>query len=322
MKAGERLGRDLSFGVCIGAPFVDGFPDLQKLLRDVEALEALGYDALWVSDHVVTHTPVHDPFVLLSAFAARTSRILLGTGVLLLPLRHPTLVAKALSVLDHLSGGRVVFGAGVGGEFREEFEACGVPVSERGARANEALEVIGRLWTEERVTHRGRFYSFENVNLDPRPLQPGGPSVWVGGRSDAALRRAAFYGRGWMSYLMTPERVAQGRDKLRDFALRAGKNPDGFALSLLHFFCVDDSPKAARAMAVDNLTRTYRQPFEPLVDKYASVGPPEAHVEFLRRYVEIGVRHFDLRPVCPPEDLVPQFRRIAEEVIPRLRSPG
>lgn len=164
-------------------------------------------------DHVLWHSPVLDPFTALAAFASRTTRIRLGTGVLLLPLRHPTLVAKAVASLDYFSRGRTILGIGLGGEFHQEYEACGVPLRERGRRANEAIRAIKALWTESPATFTGTFYHFERVVMEPRPLQHPHPPIWVGGRSEAALERAGKLGDGWLAYFVTPERFRTSLDK-------------------------------------------------------------------------------------------------------------
>jgi hypothetical protein len=111
-------------------------------------------------------------------------------------------------------------------------------------------------------------------------------------------------------------------DKIRDFTIHADLNPDGFAQSLLHFLCVEDSRKKAQAKALDYLNRTYRQPFDNLVDRYAGTGPAEIQVKLLNEYVEAGVRHFVFRPACPPEEFATQLRRIVEAIIPRVRTPN
>ena len=322
MSATRTLGQGscLTFGVSLGGPFVYGVPEPAWFYSAVEEIEDLGYDAVWVSDHIVTPDPIQDSLILLAAFAARTRRILLGTGVFLLALRHPTLAAKSLSILDLLSEGRVILGVGVGGEFPKEFEACGVSTRERGPRTNEALDVIRQLWREEHVTHRGRFFSLEDVSLKPPPAQQGGPPVWIGGRTEAALRRAVERGDGWISYLVTPERFRRSLESLGELARKNGKNLENFSTSHLHFLFVSDSLEKARKAAVDNLIRTYHQPFDPLVDKYCALGPPEACEENLWRYYEAGVRHIVLRPTCPTEEFLPQLRRFSREVIPKLKK--
>jgi probable F420-dependent oxidoreductase len=171
--------------------------------------EALGLDSLWTGDHVSFHNPLYESLTLLAAYAGITRRIRLGSGVYLLALRQPTVVAKITSTLDALCGGRLIFGVGVGGENPKEFEACGVPHQERGARVSEGIDVVRTLWRDTPASFQGRFTRFENVSIDPKPVQKPGPPIWIGGRSDAALARAGRQGDGWISYVVQPERYAQ-----------------------------------------------------------------------------------------------------------------
>jgi len=144
----------LRFGVTLAA-YPDGVPPAAWWWRFAERAEALGFDSLWAGEHVLFHTETVSATVLLAGLAARTGRIRLGTAIYLLPLRHPVLAAKDLATLDHVAGGRLVVGVGVGGEYPREFAACGVPLGERGARTDEALALLRRLWREERVTAAG-----------------------------------------------------------------------------------------------------------------------------------------------------------------------
>ena len=184
--------------------------------------EALGFDSVWVGDHLAFHNPTLDALGALSYVAALTRRVRIGPCVYLLALRHPTTVAKQVTSLDVLAGGRVVFGVGVGGEFPKEFEAAGVPHRERGARVDEGIAVCRALWGPSPVSFEGRFTRFADVVFEPKPVQPGGPPIWIGGRSDAALRRAARLGDGWVSYLVTPERFRASLGKIEAFAREAG----------------------------------------------------------------------------------------------------
>src|SRR5262249_29140796 len=138
--------------------------------------------------------------------------------VYLLALRHPTVAAKLVASLDVLSGGRVVFGVGVGGEFPKEFEASGVPHRERGARGDEGIAVCRAVWGPSPAAVGGRFTPLDDVVLEPKPVQLGGPPIWIGGRSDAALRRAARVGDGWIAYLVTPQRFRASLEKIESFA--------------------------------------------------------------------------------------------------------
>ena len=146
--------------------------------RDAARIEELGYDSVWTSEHVFFYFPTFDALTTLAAVAALTSRIRLGTAVLLLPLRPAALAAKEITSVDVISGGRLTLGIGVGGEYPKEFAAVGVPLGERGARANEAIRVMKLLFTEDNVSFQGRFTRLDGVTLMPKPVQPGGPPIW------------------------------------------------------------------------------------------------------------------------------------------------
>ncbi len=295
----------------VGIVFPGGDP------AEVEALEQLGYDSVWSGEHILYHGPTLDALVVLAAYAARTERLKVGSSVLLLPLRPPALVAKAAATLDLLSGGRLILGVGVGGEYPQEFEALGIPLAERGVRADEALAVLKLLWAGGPVSFEGRFYRLPGVRLDPPPAQPGGPPIWVGGRSRAARRRAARLGDGWFPYLVDPEQYRAGREEVEAYRAEAGR--DGpFTWALLLFIRCDDDPAEARRIAVERLSRMYARPFDGLVDRYCAYGPPEACAERIRQFQAAGVEYFVLSPVAPPEELLPQAVRYATEVLPLL----
>src|SRR4030095_8385405 len=152
----------------------------------VQRIEALGFESVWTGDHVSFHGPIHESLTLLAPFVPITRRVRLGTAVSLLALRPPAIAAKAAASLDVLSGGRLIFGVGVGGENPKEFELCGVPHRERGARVTEGIEVIRALWRDTPATFQGRFTRFESVSIDPKPVQRPGPPIWIGGRSGRA----------------------------------------------------------------------------------------------------------------------------------------
>lgn len=174
-------------------------------LRDwIRLVESLGYHLAMISDHVAITPDVHekypapfyDPFVCLSWIAANTSTLELGTTVLILPYRNPLLVARMGANLDQLSGGRFIMGVGVGWA-KDEFRALGVPFHQRGAMSNEYLAVINSLWTSDLASYNGQYVSFESVNTAPRPVRDPRPPIWVGGSSDAAMRRAVRLGDAW-----------------------------------------------------------------------------------------------------------------------------
>ena len=185
----------------------------RDLPETVRLLDSLGFDSIWSGDHVAFAGPILDPLVQLAQAVALSDRLTVGTAVYLLPLRHPAPVAKQLATLDTMSNGRVIFGVGVGGEFPIEFQLCGVPVEERGARLSEGIRVLRKLWSGRPVAHDGRFYPFPEVAISPPPARPGGPPIWCGGRSDPALRRAGRLADGWMSYVVDPVRYRRSLDR-------------------------------------------------------------------------------------------------------------
>src|SRR5712672_3006105 len=162
-------------------------PKIDELQAIVSQIDRCGFDSIWVADHIWYPAAILDPLLMLAQAAVVSRRLLLGTSVYLLPLRHPVPVAKQVATLDHLSEGRFIFGVGVGGEFAKEYEVCGVPHNERGPRLTEAIGILRKLWTGAPVSHEGRYYgAFHDVPMQPPPRQPGGPPIWCGGRSDAA----------------------------------------------------------------------------------------------------------------------------------------
>lgn len=311
---------EVQFGVSFGSsPF--GIPDRQFVLAFPRRLEDLGFDALWTGDHVFMHTDRLHSLSFLAAAIPQTTRIVLGTSIYLLPLRPVAAVARAVTTLDYLSGGRFIFGVGVGGEYAAEWEACGVPRAERGRRMDEGIEILRRLWREERVTFQGRWATLSDVTMRPRPARPGGPPLWIGGRSDAALRRAARLGDGWISYLVSPRRFRESTGKITSFAAEEGRTlPASFALGHLQFIYLSADRDRARERAIAYLEGTYAQDFDRLVDAFCVTGPAEQCARRLLDFVEAGVRHFILRVMGENDEMLPQLEAYVRDVIPAVRK--
>jgi probable F420-dependent oxidoreductase len=310
--------REVTFGTTLGS-FGMGLVPGPQLLDWGAEIERFGFDMLFFRDHVLWHSPVLDPFTMLGALAARTSRVRLGPGVLLLPLRSPALVAKAVASLDFVSGGRAVLGIGIGGEFPKEYEVCDVQVGERGRRADEGIEAIRALWTRSPATYKGQFFQFEDVVMEPRPLQAPHPPIWVGGRSDAALRRAGRLGDGWFAYFVTPQQFREGMAKVSQHLDSRERSPSTFEAALVIYIHVAAAREEAKQHSAGYLSSEYRQPFGHLVDRYCAVGPPADCVATIARFVEAGASHITLIPACPPGMVVEQLGRIASEVLPHFR---
>ncbi len=301
---------DLKFGVNL-------FP---HQWQDVARIEELGYDSAWTSEHVFFYFPTFDALTALAAMAACSSRISLGTAVLLLPLRPAALAAKEIASVDIISGGRLILGIGVGGEYPKEFQAVGVPVGERGARASEAIRVLKLLFTQDNVSFDGRFTKLDGVTLQPKPAQPGGPPMWIAGRSPAAIRRAGRLGDGYLPYLFSPERYRDSLAQVRHTAAQAGRDPDAITPAIYQFICLADTYDEAKRLAVADLSRRYNQPFDKIVDRYVVMGDADDCARRLADFAQAGARHFVLVPVGgSPRDFLPQVEAYARDVLPRIR---
>jgi len=200
--------------------------------------EELGYDSVWVSDHVVVPranipnfgTTIFDPLVTLGVVAGATRRVQLGTTVLIVPYRNAVVTAKMVSSLDALSGGRVVLGVGAGWVAAES-AMLGVPFAERGAMTDEYLRAMQELWTSPTPSFAGRYTQFGDVVFEPKPIQKPHPPIWVGGHSHAALRRAAEFGAAWHPINRAPAELRAGRAELaRQSAARGRAVPPAITL--------------------------------------------------------------------------------------------
>ncbi len=282
--------------------------------------ETMGFDYLTCGEHLMFHGPIGNSLIALSAAAAVTQKIKLMSTIVLVPLYGAAMLAKMTAVLDVVSGGRYHFGIGVGGEFPREFEAAGVPVKERGPRTNEALEVITRLWTEKKVTFSGRFNNFAEVTLDPPPVQKPHPPIWVAGRQDSAMKRAAKYAQGWLPYMYTPEQLATSIAKINQFGHEYGRDLSGFHHGLFIFTSVYKDRDKAREVAARQVGRNYAQDFSQKAGRYLLFGTPEDCVKRLNEYVAAGARTVVIANACPREDLDENLKLIAEEIMPAFRG--
>jgi alkanesulfonate monooxygenase len=294
-------------------------PDIPALYAYAERAEALGFESLWAWDHVLLGVepsfPIVDSITMLGAIAARTKKIKLGTGVLVLPLRNPVVGAKALGSLDVISGGRLILGVAAGW-YAREFDAVGVPFKQRGRLFERNLDILMRLWTEERVTLKVDEFNLREAVMVPRTVQRPRPPVLIGGYVDAVLKRAGTVGDGWLTYFYTPESFTKGWEKVKGFARAAGRDPKG--LSSTNQLAVYVG--ASRAQTTQDMRHWLSTEWdtaawsESTID-HAIHGSPEECVAQLKAHVATGVDRIILIPYrYQPE----QVERIAKEVLPRL----
>jgi probable F420-dependent oxidoreductase len=294
-------------------------PTIDEMCTLVELVDRGGYDSLWVGDHIAFPVSILDPLLQLAQAAVASRRLLLGTSVYILPLRHPMPVAKQVSTIDHLTEGRFIFGVGVGGEFPKEYEGCGVPIEERGARLSESIRVMKTLWSGEPASHNGRFFTFEGVTMKPPPRQAGGPPIWCGGRSDAALRRVGRMTDGWMSYVVTPDMYRAGLTKIAAAAAEHDRSfARGFGTGHLLFARVDETYEKALDAATVTLSHRYAMDFRKAAQRYCTLGPPTQVAESIRGFYDAGVRHVILDLLGPYEERQRQIEWFASEALPLL----
>jgi probable F420-dependent oxidoreductase len=285
------------------------------LWRLVDVCERSAIDSLWLSDRLLA--PTLEPLATLGAVAARTRRLKFGTAVLVLPFRSPVLAAKSLATLDVLSAGRVFPVVGVGISQRREWEAAGVPPEARGARTDEAIVVMRRLWLEDEVTHEGTYFRLERARLWPKPVQTP-PPLWVGGTSEAALRRAGRLGDGWLGSVLLPDAFARAVERIQAHAAAAGRVIPADHYGTIIPFVLAETPAAGWRAAEPYLPRDRAD--EGTLRALTAVGPPEPVAEAVERYVRGGGTKFVLRPAGPPETHLEQLAWLAEAVIPDFHA--
>lgn len=283
-----------------------------------EKAEALGIDALWVSDHLVFPPFItsrypgradgqlpsdwkrtyYQPFSVLNYLAARTSKVRLGTSVLILSMRNPLEVAAQLADMDQLSNGRVNFGVGVGW-YSEEFAALGYSFKDRGKRTDDGLAICKALWTQDKASHKSPYFSFEDTEMGPKPVQSPHPPIYIGGNSRAAMRRTARYADAWHPFKITPEGLAETRPELEMALSECGRKADGFPIAPKVALTFQDGP-AAEGQA----------PTE---------GRPQDIVDALKRFQDAGATEFCFDVVTETLPLIlDTMERFAQEIRGKL----
>ena len=296
---------------------VRGNDRLDRLVGLARHAEALGLDSVWAGDSPLTR-PRADPLLLLSAVAVATSRLTLGTAVLLPALRHPILLAHQLATLDRLADGRLI--VGMGGGFpnygtRKQFDAIGVPFGSRVGRLDETIAAMRTLWSGKDVSYTGRFFEFHDVTLAPAPTRPEGPAIWLAGSGGSALSRVARLADGWLPY--PPAAADFGRERAAVQRQAARPITPGLYATL----CLDDHPVRARELLGTSIERYYNAPLET-VEKIQAMfaGPSQDAAAWLNSFIEAGARHIVVRLTA--DDHAAALGRFAGAVLPLLRREG
>ena len=276
---------------------MSGEMDARPLIALAERAERLGYDSVWAGDSIVAR-PRHEPLTLLTAVAARTSSVIVGTAVLLPVLRHPVVMAHQVATLDRIAEGRLVLGVGIAADSpttRHEFAAVGVPFERRVGRLVDHLEVCRRLWSGETVTHHGDFHHLDEVSTAPTPHRPGGPPIWVAGSNPPSQRRAGALYDGWMP-IGPVEGFASGWSTVRDAARAQGRDPETLVASAYLTISLDDDVARAEANLDSFLAAYYPAPPSVMRSVQATyAGPAVGLAPWVRAFIDAGARHLVLR---------------------------
>ena len=304
---------------------VDNYWNVGEFARRAEDL---GFDRVSIGEHVMDGKPPRPTMMGIPAMAAAagaTSRIRVLTGIVIAPLYHPVLLAKLVATLDQISGGRLDFGIGVSGQRDTvvEFEALEIPVNTRGRRTDEMLDVMKQLWTGESVSHHGRFFNFDDITLLPKPAQEPHPPIWVAGRSDAAVRRAAIDGDGWYPYLFTVNRIRRSNQNVRELAEQSGRDLSNYNWGLNQPTAIDVDPDQALATAVSHIGQRYVTPersAEDIARALCITGNAEDCVGAIQERIDAGVREFIFGFLAgEPEDYFRQMELFSNRVLPHFR---
>jgi alkanesulfonate monooxygenase SsuD/methylene tetrahydromethanopterin reductase-like flavin-dependent oxidoreductase (luciferase family) len=259
-----------------------------------------GIDHVCCGDHVSFAGAGFDGIVQATALAMLQPTLPVHTGIYLLPLRHPMVVARQLADFDRLAPGRLVFGVGVGGEDRREVFNCGVDPATRGRRMNESLAVLRELLSGAKVTTRGGFFELDEAIIAPAPTPP--IPIIVGGRSDAAVRRAGEFGDGWLGIWNSPRRFAEVTDAIAAEAARVGRVDPPTRHGMQVWCGLAESREVARACLAPAMQAFYRLPFERF-ERYCPYGTAEDVAASLAPYVDAGCTEFNLIPQSPDDDV-------------------
>ncbi len=307
--------RNIKVGLHIPAASSGPLPSSSEYIEFFKQSEAMGYDSLWTEDRIFHGANFLEPLTLLSWAAANTERIQLGTAVLLLALRNAPALARQISSMDYLSGGRLNLGISIGGR-PAEYLGLGLKQSERVAHLRESITVLNLLLSGEPVTYSGRFYKLDEATVRPGIARPGGVPLYMGGRVDAVLQRAAEMTNGWIGGPFSPpEDYRTTLDTVHEYARRSGRDIGDLEAGKLVYVSVDDDKERALGTLKPFISDYYGQRID--ITEHGIFGPADEVIERLRAFADAGVTMFMLG--VPTLDIT-HIERIAKDVVPYLQS--
>ena len=311
----------ISFGVNLS---VDDYGDCARF---ASVAEDLGFDRVCTGEHVMDGNPPRPTIMTIPAMAAAagaTKNIRVMTGIVIAPLYHPVMLAKLVASLDIVSNGRLDFGIGISGQrgTRVEFDALEIRETSRGRRTDEMLDLMKRFWTEEHVSHTGRYFNVTDVTLVPKPYQVPGPPIWVAGRSEAAMRRAVIHGNGWYPYLFTVRRLKSTNEEIVSIAKDLGKDLSDFHWGLNQPTAISLDSGTAMASAVRNVGQRYVTPersAEDIAKALCVTGTPEECIQSIQDRLAVGVKEINFGFLSDTADeMYKQMELFAREVMPHF----
>lgn len=318
----------------------------ENIVKAAQNSEELGFDTIWLHDHVVWSSEMHrhhissgaaealddtqeanffECMTTMSYLAAKTKDIQIGVACLVMPLRNPIYAAKQCATLDHLCDGRLLVGVGLGSKATRdssEFDVFEVPIKGRGNRTDEYIEAMKAIWTQPMASYEGKYLKFDNAEIHPKPVQKPHPPVWVGGWMDQAAVRAGRYGEGWIPGWLSPKEMARGAELLRNAAEEAGRDPAGIKIAVEKLAAIARTRDEAMTLALPTIresSHTYERDVDNIqfaLDRHI-IGSVDDVRRRIDEFIEAGVEHFELKLIYPDMDtMYKEMLLWSEEIIP------
>ncbi len=318
----------------------------ENIVKAAQNSEELGFDTVWLHDHVVWSSEMHrhhissgateaitdaqeanffECMTTMSYLAAKTKDIQIGVACLVMPLRNPIYAAKQCATLDHLCDGRLLVGVGLGSKATREsseFDVFEVPIKGRGNRTDEYIEAMKAVWTQPMASYEGKYLKFDNAEVYPKPVQKPHPPVWVGGWMDQAAVRAGRYGEGWIPGWLSPKEMARGCEILRNTAEDAGRDPAGIKIAVEKLAAIARTRDEAMTLALPTIresSHTYERDVDNIqfaLDRHI-IGSVDDVRRRIDEFIEAGVQHFELKLIYPDMDtMYKEMLLWSEEIIP------